>query len=948
MSPVPATATPNLPSQPSSSPSCRDAEHALPAAVRAALDGVPTPLLRVDAGGAVWANARAQERWGAGCVALLQEWLANPAVARAVLQPVACQVDMELPAMAPGGRMAHVSSQPDGQGGWTVTLEDAGRMHALQSDVTPDGTRGRVHSQWVVKNGADGLPERAVGLMLDDTETLARGSIEMESQLALAVDLGRIGLWRYDMASERLHCNRPGWDMLDLHPRADGLPLAELQAQTHPADLPGLAAAAQSALQTDVPVDDEARYRRADGGWRTVLTRRVVQRDGSGQPVAYLGVAMDITERAEQARGARELMQRFEAITRTAGIGHWTLDRATGRTEWSEPLRAMYGLAPHDPTPQGDDWINTWVHEDHRERLRETGNTWLRSREQALDLDFRIRRADGQLRHLYALSRRNMVDGRSSVFGVVIDVTERRSAEQALRGASERAALAARSAGLGTWELDLRDGSAHWDDQMWLLRGRPPEPRAMNQEERLACVHPDDRADIAAINRRSSELHLPTETSFRVVWPDGQVRWLASRSQPLYDEQGVAVRQIGVNWDITDARTAEAVRQQRELALRESAAKSQFMSRMSHELRTPLNAVLGFTQLLLADETGSDSQAAARRRRLDHVRAAGHHLLTLINDVLDLASLESGELRIALQPVMLEPVVLSTLPMLAPLLDARGLRIQTQGLEGCVMADATRLRQVLLNLLTNAVKYNRDGGQVTVQTTQDGQQLVLSVADTGVGMDEAQMRQLFEPFNRLGMAAAGIEGSGIGLTIAKSLAERMGGSLTARSTPGQGSVFELRLNLHQTQAAGTDPEAAVQQDVAPPPPIRHDSLRRQLLYIEDNPVNAMIISELLGRRSDLELSVAIDGTRGVELAQALLPQLILLDMQLPDIDGLEVMQRLQADVRTAHIPCIALSANAMPEDIERALQAGVSDYWTKPLDFRAFMTALDTLFGKPS
>ena len=1048
MPPFPATDT-----HPPSSPAPRISEvaphlHAAAQAaeaVRAALDGVPTPLLHVDAQGAVWANACAHRRWGAGCLARLQRWLDEPAVAHALLQPVPCEADLDMPAMAGGGNASnasndsndskvHVSSQPQSQGGWTLVVEDAERTCALQAEVAhlgemldlarefgrlglwerdartlkgcwdrqmfsfsgmpaskdtpsfeaalanvadtdrddleaafraslrqagrysrryslraPDGTLRRVHSQWVVKNGADGLPERAVGLMLDDTQTLALApsGVDMELQLALAVDLGRIALWRYDVSSDRVHYNRQGWDMLDLPPRADGVPMAEVQVLTHPDDLQGLAAATESALQTGQPVDYEARYRRADGGWRVVLTRRVVQLDASGQPVAHLGVAMEITERAEQAQRARDLTLRFEAITRTAGIGHWTLDRVTGRTEWSEQLRAMYGLEPHEPTPQGDAWVNTWVHEDNRDKLREIGNNWLRTRGHALDMDFRIRLRNGQLRHLFTLARRETVDGETRVFGVVIDVTERRSAEQALRSASERAALAVRSAGVGTWELDVHDGSAYWDDQMWLLRGRQPEPRAMSSAERLACVHPDDRGAMVALQQRTDLHHLPAETAFRVVWPDGTVRWLATRSQPLHDENGVAVRLIGVNWDITDARTTEAVRQERELALRESAAKSQFMARMSHELRTPLNAVLGFTQLLLADEDGTDSAAASRRRRLDHIRAAGRHLLTLINDVLDLASLESGELRIALQPVMLEAVLQSTLPMLAPLLEGgRRVQIHADGLPGCVMADATRLRQVLLNLLSNAVKYNRDGGSVTVQAQQEAQQLVISVADTGIGMDEAQLRQLFEPFNRLGMAAAAIEGSGIGLTIAKSLAERMGGSLLARSTPGEGSVFELRLNLPQAHTPNAEPEAAALQDLVPPVASSHDRVRRHVLYIEDNPVNAMIIGELLARRNDLELSVAVDGTRGVELAQSLLPQLILLDMHLPDIDGLEVMRRLQADVRTAHIPCIALSANAMPEDIERTLQAGAADYWTKPLDFRAFMASLDTLFGK--
>jgi PAS domain S-box-containing protein len=1017
------------------------APQALSALAHAVLDQVPAPLLRLAANGQVWANTAARGQLGNGngdgVIALLQDWLATPAVAVALLQPSACEAELPMP---PGTPVAWVraSSQPDDAGGWTIALQAIDEQRALRSQLTqlgemlelardfgrlglwerdartlqgrwdsrifgfrglpdggrtpsfeeslvniavadreivntsfraslrqagryeqrfrlvgPDGTLRRVHSQWVVMNGADDQPERAVGLLLDDSEplALAPSATEPESQLALAVDLGRILLWRHDLASDRVHFNRQGWEALELQARPDGVPLDQVRAKTHSDDLPRVLAATQRALDGGQPVDIESRYQRSDGGWRVLMTRRVVQRDADGHAVALMGVAMDITDRAAQGRRALEVAQRFDAITRTAGIGHWHFDRSSMRTEWSEQLRSLYGLQAQEPTPQGNAWIDGWVHAEDRERLRQATAAWLASRTQTMDIGFRILQRDGRQRHLFALSRRELSESGPQTFGVVIDVTERHRAEQALRSTAERAALAAHSAGLGTWEMDLRDGSTHWDDQMWLLRGRPPEPRAMTADERLACVHPDDRDAMRTLQERTISQQPSAETAFRVIWPDGRVRWLATRSQVLVDEHGQPLRHIGVNWDITDARTAEAVRQEREIARRESAAKSQFMARMSHELRTPLNAVLGFTQLLLTEDTGDDAPAMSRRRRLDHIQSAGSHLLTLINDVLDLASLDSGELRIALQPVDLAPLVQATVPMLGPLVEAHEVAIHTETLTGQAMADATRLRQVLLNLLSNAVKYNRPGGQVWVTTRREAEQVVLTVADNGRGMDEAQMRQLFEPFNRLGMAGATIEGSGIGLTIAKNLAERMGGSLQARSTPGLGSVFELRLQRasaagHTASALASDtrtmPVAELPQPTVPELP------RRQLLYIEDNPVNAMIINELLARRPDLELSIAVDGAAGVQRAQELLPDLILLDMQLPDIDGLEVMRLLQADVRTAHIPCIALSANAMPEDIERALQGGAADYWTKPLDFRAFMAGLDVLFGKPA
>jgi len=364
---------------------------------------------------------------------------------------------------------------------------------------------------------------------------------------------------------------------------------------------------------------------------------------------------------------------------------------------------------------------------------------------------------------------------------------------------------------------------------------------------------------------------------------------------------------------------------------------------MSHELRTPLNAVLGFAQLLLSD--GERVTAETRRRRLEQIHGAGQHLLSLINDVLDLSNLEGGGIRITAQPVPLAALVAETLPLVERQARQRKVKLRSGTLAGVALADATRLRQVLLNLLTNAVKYNREGGQVLIEADATDDGVLLRVSDSGRGMNEAQLQQAFEPFNRLGLENEGIEGTGIGLAIVKALVERMGGKVQARSAPGQGSIFEVRL-----------PEASAQDSAEPAPAMQGTpaltALRAvgkpgRLLYIEDNPVNLMIVQELLAQRPDLQLHTASDGLSGVSVALSQRPDLILVDMQLPDIDGHEVLRRLRADEATAAIPCISLSANAMPEDIERALHAGFDDYWTKPLDLRLFMRSLESIFGAP-
>jgi len=774
-----------------------------------------------------------------------------------------------------------------------------------------------------------------------------RLEVQAQAQWVMAADLAGITVWRHELATDHVHYNAHGFALLNLEPRADGVPLDQIRRLMHPDDLPRVVASVHRVLMTPGPVDLEVRFRRAGGGWRPMLTRRVVQRDAHGLPVAFLGVALDISERLAQDRRADDLHRRFELVTRTAGIGHWSLERGAAKAHWSEPLRSLFGLDSQAELPSPAEWFSRWVHPADRAATQARFAHWMRSREPVVDMHFRVLRPDGQVRQVVTHSRRESRDQGPLLFGVVIDVTEQRSAEQALRSAVEQQALAARGAGLGTWQLDLKSGVTSWDAQMWALRGLRPQPEAMNEDQRLAVVHPDDRSRSAHAIRQAiahgSTLHL----EFRVVWPDGQVSWLASRSSQVNDLAAGPAQRIGVNWDITDSRTAAAVRQEREIALRESQAKSRFMARMSHELRTPLNAMLGFTQLMQSDEAGAPPSpaGATRRARLAHVASAGAHLLALIDDVLDLSSLQGDELRIHVEAVALAPLVASTLPLLGPALAAHPVQLRPGALADVVQADAKRLRQVLLNLLSNAIKYNRAGGDVRIESMRQGDDVLISVTDTGRGMSQEQQRRLFEPFNRLGVESEGIDGTGIGLAIAKSLIDRMGGSLRVHSQQGTGSVFEVRL-LASSQTP-TDAAAEVEPTATEisAPSSGAAARRQRVLYIEDNPVNALIITELLARRDDLLLETAVDGASGVAAAQMMQPDLILLDMQLPDVDGFEVLRRLRADPRTATIACVALSANAMPEDIARARQAGLADYWTKPLDFKAFLAALDRHLG---
>jgi len=367
-------------------------------------------------------------------------------------------------------------------------------------------------------------------------------------------------------------------------------------------------------------------------------------------------------------------------------------------------------------------------------------------------------------------------------------------------------------------------------------------------------------------------------------------------------------------------------------------AKTDFLSGMSHELRTPLNAILGFAQLM---ESGTPQPTPAQRRSIDQILKAGWYLLELINEILDLAQIESGKVTLSQEPVSLAEVMLECRAMIEPQAQQRGIGMSFPRFEvPChVKADRTRIKQVLINLLFNAIKYNRPGGTVSVTCSPcPPNSIRISVRDSGAGLAPEQLAQLFQPFNRLGKETGAEEGTGIGLVVTKRLVELMGGVIGVDSSVGVGSVFwvELELTAAPHLAVAEGPDDALQQTRWP-----DGTPLRTLLYVEDNPANLELVEQIVARRPDLRLLSAADGNLGIEFARTYQPEVILMDINLPGISGVEAMKVLRADRLTAHIPIIALSANALARDIEKAIKAGFFDYLTKPIKVDAFMDALD-------
>ncbi|MBI5257757.1 MAG: PAS domain-containing protein [Burkholderiales bacterium] len=823
----------------------------------------------------------------------------------------------------------------------------AGKYAKRYRISAPNGQWRHVHAQWEVKNGPDGTPCQITGVMVDDTEVyeLAESYNTTSAQLKLAVELGNIAIWRHELASNRIFYNDKGFEVLGLTPRPEGVPLEEVRALIHPDDMPMVLARADESLHAERPVDMEARYRRSDGSYRYLLTRRVVQRNADGEAIAFVGVALDVTEQVQETRRAQELAKRLEVAAAAAGLGVWSREPGRPRGEWNAQMFEMIGRPIAAGVPTRQEWLDTIIHPGDRERMRHAHTELRATEDTTVEHEYRILRPDGQVRWLVNRARHEKRDRGSVLFGITIDVTERVQTEAALRQANERIALAARGAGIGTWEHDIANDTAIWDEQMYVLRGLTPDCGRTPDELRFALTHPEDLKRARRIHAQAIKDLKPCTYEIRVRMPDGQYRWLASRSLPVCDEAGRVVRQIGVNWDVHERVTAEAERQEKLIAQRESQAKSEFLARMSHELRTPLNAVLGFAQLLQLDPalSGGDS-----RTKLRHILSAGEHLLSLINDVLDLSSLESGELKLDLQPVPLAEVLHEAMTLVETAARAAGVSLHAEPTPLLVQVDRIRMRQVLLNLLSNAVKYNRAQGQVHIKARAEGGRVVLSVNDTGRGMTRQQMAHLFEPFNRLGMEGEGIEGAGVGLAVVKALVERMGGTVQVESSAGVGSSFELRLPRGARSAADkapTQPAAPAIAPLTPLTPLKPRTARQgRLLYIEDNPVNALLVEELVRLHAGLQIESVASGLGGLDRALALRPDLILVDMQLPDVNGFEVIRRLREQPATADIPCIALSANAMPEDIARAAAAGFSDYWTKPINMNSFLAALDRLF----
>ena len=460
---------------------------------------------------------------------------------------------------------------------------------------------------------------------------------------------------------------------------------------------------------------------------------------------------------------------------------------------------------------------------------------------------------------------------------------------------------------------------------LWHLPGTVADPGRVAESVVWDRVHPEDLPALMRAREASAREHQVWTARFRA-------RADADRDWTLHDLLAQPTTQAdgGMVWhgtitDVSRLHEMEQAARARDAALQASRAKSEFLARMSHELRTPLNGIIGFTQLLAADTR--EPPTAEQRRRLEVILASGQRLLGLINELLDIGSIEAGRLALEQRPTPLRSLLQQAIAALEPMVAAAGVSLTlTCEPQVAVLADAARLGQVVTNLLSNAVKYNRPQGWVAVRVRQAEERVWLEVQDSGIGLSAEQQAALFQPFRRLAARRGEIEGSGLGLVIARHLVEAMGGQLQVRSEAGQGSCFSVLLQAAPADLIG---QAA---PLAEAPPARLTGPAHRVLYVEDDPVNALLVSQALGALGALTVQVVSSGAQALESVSASQPDLLLLDMHLGDMEGPQLLQQLQAMPALQGVPKVAISADALPEDRAAALAAGFDDYWTKPVD----------------
>ena len=729
----------------------------------------------------------------------------------------------------------------------------------------------------------------------------------------------------------------------------------------HPDDLVPANASWAAAVASGEPYGLEYRFRRAsDGVYCWFLSRARAETDSSGRIVRWVGTSTEITERKRAEEAVEATAERLRLAIDAARLGPWEWNIEKGEVLWSPEHNAMYDI-PREQSRGGFEEGMLRVHPDDRQAVIESMQTAMAEHRDAVT-EMRSVHRDGSV-HWLVTSGRTVYDETGNplrMIGVVQDITERKTAEEALRQSEERFRLANIHSpfpvALVADNGEILQINAAWSQlsgypvqeltsvEAWTRRAFPAEASRLDVQQFIGQLF-DRRTPVEDPGRR---IHC-ADGSER-IWDFSSVslgrlrdgrRLLLSTAIDVTERHQTDARLRAAKLEADAAK--EAAEKAREEAEKANRAKGEFLSRMSHELRTPLNAILGFSQVLELGSLEDEDQQCVHQ-----IHQGGKHLRALVDEVLDLARVEAGELALKPAALAFDKIGRECLSFVTRLAQANQVTCATKLEPGCdvqIWADEQRLRQMLFNLLSNAIKYNRPGGQVSLgcARTQDDR-IRLSVTDTGEGIAPEGLARLFVPFERLGQEFGSVEGTGLGLVVSRRLAEAMGGRLGAESQVGVGSTFWIDLpmapdaSLKHAGSTGiltTDVAAAGQKVAA------------TVLYIEDNASNLHVVQTVIGRlRPRWRLLSARDGASGLAQARTSLPTVILLDLELPEMKGDIVLGKLRGDPRTSRIPVLMLSADATAHSRERLLGLGVNAYVSKPFVVTELLEKLDGLISR--
>jgi len=711
--------------------------------------------------------------------------------------------------------------------------------------------------------------------------------------------------------------------------------------QGEESDQPSLALL-RDALAAGRPCTVTLRNRRRDGSGFINEVHVAPVRDSSGRLTHFIGVLQDVTERMRDAERLRmsEALYSSVVATMTEGLmvvgGHGAITTAnpTACEVLRMPLERLVG---HRLSQLGFQTL----HEDGRPIApnEHPVRAAVVERRRVIDCLLRVVRPDGSVL-IVRLSAQPLPEtdddyGRACVV-TFRDITAERAAEAALAEAEARWQFALEGAATAVWDYDELTQRMFYSSRWKRMLGHAEHEIGTDLREWTQRIHPDDKPQVMELVRQYRDGEIDGyETEHRLRHKDGHWIWVQDRGKIVArDAEGRPLRVVGTQVDITERRQHQSALRDKERAEAASRAKSEFLSRMSHEMRTPLNAVIGFTQLLRLN--GGESRHQLERYS-NHILEAGQHLLNLIDEVLDLQRVEAGKLALDLQPVAVRPLVGSVLGLLAPIAQRRAVKsVNEVDASAQVRADPRRLRQVLINLMSNGIKYNREGGTLSIGCSAEAAhgRWGITVEDDGLGLSAEQQARLFQPFERLGLETSAIEGTGLGLIIARRLVEEMGGALRLDSEPGRGT----RVTIELPQAA---PIATLGNVSTTATPGADEARPLRLLYVEDNRINSLLFEEAIKHYGNVDLRIAEDGPEALELVRDWRPQVLVLDAHLPGMSGFEVLVQLREQPGLREAPAFMCSADALPDDVQRALDAGFAGYWTKPIDIARVIRDLD-------